>query len=234
MLDLFRYGGNGVKDLSFGGSTYFSLDGGATNSHRSRPAVSGRRPPGEPLEGQPRHRHHGPDLVPAGQANVITSRDIQAMDVIGWNLANSLPGSVSINDVQISEGNNGTRLRPSRSRAAAAPRHSTSTLQPPTAAPRLPTATTSRKPARCTSTPTSTRRRSRSRSMATPKSEANETFFVTLSGATNGATISDGQGIGTISNDDTLLHCRLRPDSRLRPAPTAGAATTGFRATWRT
>jgi chitinase len=31
--------------------------------------------------------------------------------------------------------------------------------------------------------------------------EANETFFVNLSGATN-ATISDGQGVGTITNDD--------------------------------
>ena len=32
--------------------------------------------------------------------------------------------------------------------------------------------------------------------------EANETFGVNLSGATNGATISDGQGVGTIINDD--------------------------------
>ena len=34
------------------------------------------------------------------------------------------------------------------------------------------------------------------------KVEANETFNVNLSGATNGATISDAQGVGTISNDD--------------------------------
>ena len=32
--------------------------------------------------------------------------------------------------------------------------------------------------------------------------EPNETFFINLSGATNGATISDGQGVGTIINDD--------------------------------
>lgn len=32
--------------------------------------------------------------------------------------------------------------------------------------------------------------------------EGNETFFVNLSGATNGASISDGQGLGTILNDD--------------------------------
>ncbi len=32
--------------------------------------------------------------------------------------------------------------------------------------------------------------------------EANETFVVNLSGATGGAVISDGQGVGTITNDD--------------------------------
>ena len=32
--------------------------------------------------------------------------------------------------------------------------------------------------------------------------ENNQEFFVNLSGATNGATISDGQGVGTITNDD--------------------------------
>src|SRR5262249_10589119 len=34
------------------------------------------------------------------------------------------------------------------------------------------------------------------------KVEANETFNVLLSNATNGATISDNQGVGTITNDD--------------------------------
>ena len=34
------------------------------------------------------------------------------------------------------------------------------------------------------------------------KVEANETFNVVLSNATNGATISDSQGVGTITNDD--------------------------------
>jgi aspartate 1-decarboxylase len=35
------------------------------------------------------------------------------------------------------------------------------------------------------------------------KPEANETFLVNLSGATNGAVIQDGQGVGTIVNDET-------------------------------
>src|SRR4029077_18279394 len=34
------------------------------------------------------------------------------------------------------------------------------------------------------------------------KVEPNETFNLNLSNPTNGATISDGQGIGTITNDD--------------------------------
>jgi hypothetical protein len=38
------------------------------------------------------------------------------------------------------------------------------------------------------------------------KVESNESFFVNLSGATNGATIADGQGIGTIVNDDAANH----------------------------
>ena len=38
--------------------------------------------------------------------------------------------------------------------------------------------------------------------MAILQIEPNETFFINLSGATNGATISDGQGVGTIINDD--------------------------------
>jgi len=32
--------------------------------------------------------------------------------------------------------------------------------------------------------------------------EANETLYLNLSAATNGATISDSQGVGTITNDD--------------------------------
>lgn len=41
------------------------------------------------------------------------------------------------------------------------------------------------------------------------KVEPNETFYVNLSNPTNGATISDGQGIGTLFNDDSVcLTCR--------------------------
>src|SRR3989442_880054 len=48
--------------------------------------------------------------------------------------------------------------------------------------------------------------------------EANETFFVNLSSAMN-ATISDGQGLGTITNDDVSLMIPLPPRSTLFPYP---------------
>ena len=47
------------------------------------------------------------------------------------------------------------------------------------------------------------------------KVEANETFNVLLSNATNGATISDNQGVGTITNDD----------SATTPPPAAGSVS---------
>ena len=37
--------------------------------------------------------------------------------------------------------------------------------------------------------------------------EANETFFLNLSGASN-ATIADGQGVGTITDDDARRRSR--------------------------
>src|SRR5262249_44836054 len=47
-----------------------------------------------------------PTSVPAGQANVVTTRDIQALDVIGWNVV--LPSgpeiAVSFNGTNIADG----------------------------------------------------------------------------------------------------------------------------------
>ena len=78
------------------------------------------------------------------------------------------------------------------------------------------------------------RGRSPSPSAATLVPEANETFNVNLSAATN-ATISDGSGLGTITNDDAApvlaiddvtvdrgqqRHDRRSPSRSPRPAPT--------------
>ena len=49
------------------------------------------------------------------------------------------------------------------------------------------------------------------------KFETNETLNVTLSNPTNGATILDGQGVGTINNDDAAP---LSPASAIHSAPT--------------
>ena len=113
-------------------------------------------------------------------------------------------GSVSINDVTITEGNSGTQLlQPSRSRAAAAPRRSTSTTPPPTAPPtvadndyvNVPRTVLHFNAGDTTKTVSVTIN-------GDTKVEGNESFNVNLTGATNGATISKGVGIGTIINDD--------------------------------
>ena len=98
VLDLYRFsadslddtagGGAGIQDLGYGGTPYFSIDGGASNlALLSTGSFNG--------DGQQAsHWKDGlglgifdPTSVPAGQANVITALDIQAMDVIGWDLS---------------------------------------------------------------------------------------------------------------------------------------------------
>ena len=69
-------------------------------------------------------------------------------------------------------------------------------------------------------------------------SESNETFFVNLSGAA-GASVSDGQGQGTITNDDAppALTCPSAPGhpagATPRPCPRAARRRTGWRSTRR-
>jgi hypothetical protein len=203
-LDLFRYSGSGVRDLSYGGTKYFSLNGGATNlALFSTGDFQGDG-------NQASHWKDGlgigimdPSSVPAGQANVVTSRDIQAMDAIGWNRVGSQgPGSISINDVQISEGNSGTQLATftvtrSGGTAAFAVNFATSNGGATTAdndyfanagtlnfAAGVNTRTISVTIAGDT------------------KVESDEAFFVNLSGATNGASIGDNSATGTITDDD--------------------------------
>jgi hypothetical protein len=206
VLDLFRYSANGVRDLSFGGSTYFSLNGGATNLALFSTGA---------FQGDGRQASHwkdnlgigimDPTSVPAGQANVITSRDIQALDVIGWNLSglSPAPGSISINDVQISEGNTGSKVETftvTRSGGAATAFdvfYNTADGSATTADNDYVTnvgilhfdASVN------TQTISVTIR-------GDTKFESDETFFVNLLGPSNGIVIADGQGVGTILNDD--------------------------------
>ena len=61
--------------------------------------------------------------------------------------------------------------------------------------------------------------------------EADETFFVNLSGATNGATITDSQGQGTITNDDTASSTDDYADSFTDFTAPFGQATVGSTST---
>ncbi|MEA2837961.1 MAG: serralysin [Bradyrhizobium sp.] len=206
-LDLFRYSASGVRDLSYGGTKYFSLNAGATNlALFSTGDFQGDG-------NQASHWKDGlgigimdPTSVPAGQANVITARDIQALDAIGWNrVGSSGPGSVSINDVQISEGNSGTQIETftvtrSGGTAAFAVNFSTSNNSATTADnDYFANAGTLNFTAGVNTRTVSVT------IVGDTKVESDEAFFVTLSGATNGATIGDNIGAGTITDDDATL-----------------------------
>lgn len=87
-LDVFRYSADGVLDLSVGTDSYFSIDGGASSLAEFS---TGR------LNGDGQQASHwkdnlglgifDPTAEPAGTVNVVTSLDLQAIDVIGWDLA---------------------------------------------------------------------------------------------------------------------------------------------------
>ena len=203
-LDLYRYSASGTRDLGYGGTTYFSVNGGATNL--------GLFSTGED-HGDGRQASHwkdnrglgimDPTSVPAGQANVITDLDIQAMDAIGWNRASvASAGSVAINDVWIAEGDTGTKvLNFTVSRAGGTGAFSVNYA-------------TANGTAMAGSDYVATSGTlnfgiaENSKAIAVTINgdtamEANETFLVNLSGATGGAAIGDSQGVGTIVNDDT-------------------------------
>ena len=113
-------------------------------------------------------------------------------------------GSVSINDVTISEGNSGTKVATftvTRSGGTAAFDVNYATSSNGTA-----TVADGDYVAASNTLHFGANQNTQTISIAIngdTKVEANETFNVVLSNATNGATISDSQGIGTITNDDT-------------------------------
>ena len=203
ILDLYRYSAGSVRDLSFGDSTYFSINGGATNLGLFSTGY---------YQGDGSQASHwkddlglgimDPTAAPAGQAMVVTSLDIQAFDVIGWNLASaSVPGSISIDDVSITEGNSGTKaltftVTRSGGNAAFAVNYATANGTATAGSDYVATSGTLNFGANVNSQTISVTIN------GDTTFEGNETFFVNLSGATNGAIISDSQGQGTIVNDD--------------------------------
>ena len=121
------------------------------------------------------------------------------------DLQNPVPvaGSVSINDVSITEGNNGTQtltFTVTRSGGTRAFNITYATADG--------TATTADGDYAANANTLQFAANENTKTVSIvingdTKAEGNETFTVSLSNATNGATIGDGQGLGTISNDDS-------------------------------
>ena len=115
ILDLFRYSGTGVRNITPGQETYFSVDGGATevygNSNFSTGVYNGDgsqashwKAPGNCNQAQ----FIGilnPYLC-SGMGAVVKAQDLAALDAIGWDLADGARdnGTYSFSSAQIRAG----------------------------------------------------------------------------------------------------------------------------------
>ena len=134
--------------------------------------------------------------------NGATISDGQGVGTITNDDAAAIAGSVSINDVTISEGNSGTKVETftvtrTGGTAAFGVNYATSNG----------TATVADNDYVAASGTLNFGANENTKTISVTingdtKVEANETFNIVLSNATNGATISDGRGVGTITNDD--------------------------------
>ncbi len=86
VLDLYRYGAPGERDLSVGASTYFSVDGGAS---AIQPFSNGVAAQAAHFSGAALTLMH-PYIV-SGVSYDAAEADLVALDAIGWNLANPVP-----------------------------------------------------------------------------------------------------------------------------------------------
>lgn len=90
--DMFRYSADGVLDLSAGTASYYSTDGGTTNSGLFSTGSS---------NGDGRQASHWKDNLglgimdptanPPGSTNSVSALDLQAFDVMGWDLVTAVP-----------------------------------------------------------------------------------------------------------------------------------------------
>ena len=100
-LDLFRYSSSGNRNLTLGQDSYFSIDGGRTKLAEFSTGKSESGGDGY----QASHWKHSEDNVlgimdPALKKGVrrgLSSLDLKAMDVIGWNIKN--PGQLDWQDM---------------------------------------------------------------------------------------------------------------------------------------
>jgi hypothetical protein len=195
ILDMMRYTGQGQHIFAGGTPAFFSINNGATRLANFDTTsdfgdfVTDSLTPTDPLNAYI-------------SGNAITPLDGQMMDVIGFNRVITQAGSVSISDVTITEGLSGTSTATftvTRTGGTAA-----FSVNYATAA---GTATASVDYG-STSGSLNFAAGVNSQSISVPifgdaTVESDETFFVNLSGATNGATLSKSQGTGTIVNDDS-------------------------------
>ena len=149
------------------------------------------------------------NVVLSNATNGATISDSQGVGTITNDDGAAIAGSVSINDVTISEGNSGTKVATftvTRSGGTAAFDVNFATSNG--------TATVADSDYVAASNTLHFGANQNTQTISVTingdtKVEANETFNVVLSNATNGATISDSQGVGTITNDDGAATANL-------------------------
>jgi hypothetical protein len=91
-LDMFRYSDAGELNLAVGGNPYFSLDGGVTNlGPFSTGATNGDGHQASHWEDDLGLGIFDPTAQPPGQANEVTTLDLIAIDVIGWDVNYTVP-----------------------------------------------------------------------------------------------------------------------------------------------
>jgi hypothetical protein len=205
IFDLFRFTSAGTR-LFQGGSTapaaYFSLDGGNTKvadyGRTSDPSDflnSGVQGPNDPFN----------EFYTGSTSQQLTAVDLKQLDALGFHTMGAANvGSVSINDVAITEGNSGTHLATftvTRTGGAAAFAVNFATSDGTATAADNDYVTNAGTLNFATGVNTQT---VSVFIVGDTKFESDESFFVNLSGATNGASISGNLGIGTIINDDPV------------------------------
>jgi hypothetical protein len=190
------------------GASYFSLDGGNTKladygqwsdpSDFLNPANSTNLPaPHSDLTpNDPFNEQYG-----SGALQQLTAVDLKQLDALGFHLSSSAP-SVAISDASISEGSSGARamnFTVTRSGGSGAFDVNFTTADGSATVADHDYVANSGTLHFGIGVNTQTIQVTIN---GDTKIEPNETFFVNLSGATNGASISDGQGLGTILTDE--------------------------------
>jgi hypothetical protein len=201
-MDLFRFTSAGQRDYTGGQdgvTTYFSPDGAnpdLTHPYHNSVNAQGTFDGADPADWQVGGDSFG--FGSPGVPGLLSATDLRVMDILGWTRSSS----VAINDVTITEGDSGTKVATftvTRSGGTAAFDVSFTTSDN--------TATTADHDYLANSGTLHFNVGVNTQTISVTingdtKLENSETFHVNLSGATNGAVISDNSALGTIANDE--------------------------------